>query len=378
MAAMDIGNSATGVSPLRVAADRLRCQISAAKNRLGQVNFEWYPYDTLSNVEPLARLLVDSEPAVLEAASRDGVLDVGCQDGEMSFLFESLGCRVTAIDNAATNHNGLRGISTLISEFGSSVQLHHMDLNLPFSLPQQKYGLALLLGVLYHLRNPFQVMDQLAQHATYCICSTRVMRRLPDGSTIPAHFPVAYLLDAYELNEDDSNYWIFSESAFERMLSRTVWGVCAFLTVGDREASDPVSLEHDERAFCLLRRGYAMSHLQLIDGWHEAELTGWRWTKREFSLGLPAGRCRRITMRLFIPPTVLERLGVLTLRASLDGTELRQAVLDKPGEHVYTRLLNAHDGSSDRVIHFQLDKALAAGVQEDRELGVVVSSVELS
>jgi tRNA (mo5U34)-methyltransferase len=273
----------------------LRVRIADAKIRLGRVDFEWYPYDTISNVQRIIDLLADNEDAVFEAALRDGVLDIGCQDGELAFLFESLGFQVTAIDNEPTNHNGLRGLRALSGQLGSSVQLHQIDLDLPFSFPQKRYGLTILLGVLYHLKNPFQVMELLARHSTYCVCSTRLMRQLPDGSTIPAHSPIAYLLEAYELNDDSSNYWILSESALRRIISRTGWGVSAFFTLGDCESSDPVSIEHDERAFCLLRSRYGMGHLKLIDGWHDPEQSGWRWTKREFSIGLPAGYRQRIT-----------------------------------------------------------------------------------
>jgi tRNA (mo5U34)-methyltransferase len=374
---MDIGDTR---GSLWIAADNLRARIVAAKTRLGRIDFEWYPYDTLSNVQRIIELFTGNEEAVFEAALRDGVLDIGCQDGELSFLFESLGCQVTAIDNEATNHNGLRGLNALSGQLGSSVRLHQIDLDTPFSFPQKKYGLTIFLGVLYHLKNPFRVMELLARHSTYCVCSTRLMRCLPDGSTIPAHSPIAYLLEAYELNDDNSNYWILSESALQRILSRTGWGVSAFFTVGDRETSDPVSIARDERAFCLLRSRYGMGHLKLIDGWHEPEQSGWRWTKREFSIGLPAGYRQRITMRLFIPPFVFERLGLLTLRASLGGVELRPTFFDRPGEHVYARPLEVPcgSGSSDGVMHFHLDKALAAGNPDPRELGIIIASVDIS
>jgi hypothetical protein len=376
MIAMNVAPAIVSSSILPAAAERLRASLAAAKQALPKVDFEWYPYDTVSNVARLAELFAGHEEAALAAARNDGVVDLGCQDGELSFLFESLGCQVTAIDNEATNHNGLRAIRALSRQLASSVQLHEIDIDQPFALPQPRYGLALLLGILYHLKNPFQVMEVLARHSTYCVCSTRVMRRLPDGAAIPRDTPIAYLLDAYELNDDNSNYWIFSEVAFERLLRRSGWGLCAYFTVGDREASDPVSLEHDERAFCLLRSQHGMRHLQLIDGWHEPELTGWRWTMREFSIGLPAGYRQGIALRLFIPPAVIERLGPLTLRADLDGGNLKPAVFDAPGEHLYTRPLKASE--HDAVLRFQLDKALAPGNGDPRELGIIVASIDLS
>ena len=73
--------------------------------------------------------------------------------------------------------------------------------------------------------------------------------------------PMAYLLGETELNADATNFWIFSEAGLRRIVERANWRVVAFRTIGDTEGSDPVSLDHDERAFCLLESVYGMGHL---------------------------------------------------------------------------------------------------------------------
>jgi hypothetical protein len=65
------------------------------------------------------------------------------------------------------------GACTLARELGSTARLWDVDLDSRFEV-QRHYGLALMLGVLYHLKNPFYALEQAAQHARYCILSTRV------------------------------------------------------------------------------------------------------------------------------------------------------------------------------------------------------------
>ncbi len=365
---------------LSIAAERLRPGLAAAKDELDAPDFEWYPYDSLSNVHHIGQLLGSEEESILETAREKGVLDIGCGDGEMSFLFESMGCKVAAVDNPRTNHNGMRGVRTLKRGLNSSVDIHELDIDAQFAVPGERYGLTLFLGTLYHLKNPFYVMEALARSSDYCVLSTRVARQLPDGSRLPADMSIAYLLDTYELNEDDSNYWIFSETALRRLFIRTGWKCRKYFTLGDTLQSDPVSLHHDERAFVLLRSHYGLAHLRLISGWYDAEFAGWRWTKQEFSIGLPADgarRYRRMTMRLFLPPVLIDRLGTLELRATADGQELEPALLHDPGAHTLERRLTLDARrKTESVIHFSLDKSLRAGDLDKRELGMIVSSIE--
>ena len=124
--------------------------------------------------------------------------------------------------------------------------------------------------------------------------STRLARRIPALTGDAREVPVAYLLEADELNADDSNFWIFTEAAFRRMLRRTNWHVRDYMTVGDTVASDPVSLERDERVFCFAESRYGLAHVELLEGWHEPEGSGWRWTERVFALRVlvPVGASR--------------------------------------------------------------------------------------
>jgi tRNA (mo5U34)-methyltransferase len=105
---------------------------------LGPVDFEWYPYDTISNFVHIEDLLGDFTDLVLGAAKREGVIDVGCGDGELSSCFEEQGYEVLAVDHPTPNHNAMRGVRALARQLGSKVEIHKMDLDSPHSLGGRK------------------------------------------------------------------------------------------------------------------------------------------------------------------------------------------------------------------------------------------------
>jgi len=353
-------------------------RIKDVRTRFAKPGFEWYRYNSLTNLEHLKRLLGKSEDRVTEAGKLGGILDVGCGDGDLSFLFEAAGCRVDAVDHPVPNHNNMQAIRLLACELKSKIGIHEVDLDSQLSVPAGRYGLTIFLGLLYHLKNPLFALEQIARHSDYCLLSTRIARRLPGGAPIPEGQPLAYLLDSEELNRDDSNYWIFSEAGLRRILKRANWEIEEWRTTGDTKASDPVSLDHDERAFCLLRSHHSLSHAELLNGWHEAENSGWRWTERCFSARfkkIEGVKRTRASLRLFLPPGVFERLGEMTLSGKINGREVAPARLDRPGEHHIVRPIL--DEASEVIAEFCLDKYTPASQRDIRELGIIVASIEL-
>jgi hypothetical protein len=322
----------------------------------------------LSNVYQLERLLGGRYDYLLEGAQSNGVLDIGCADGDLAFLFESLGCQVTAVDHPLTNHNHMRGIRALRPMLDSNINIHEIDLDSQFSLPGESYGLTLFLGILYHLKNPLYVMERLAKHSKYCLLSTRIARCFPDGTPMPPDTPIAYLLEADELNQDNSNFWIFSAAGLRRLLKRTHWEVLEYCSVGDTATSNPIGPNRDERAFCLLKSHFGLANVELLEGWHKAEDSGWRWTERRFSVRVNSdaiARPDRIVMRLFIPAALIDSYGPITMFTSGD-----RLVFDDPGDHTFTMRFNPE------VITFTLDKALPPDATDPRERGIIVVSID--
>ena len=226
--------------------------LDAKKEALAPRDFTWYPYGTLNNFVHLDALLTGRNRLLLELIGKRATLDIGCADGDLAFFLESLGCKVQVVDFAP------RGVRLLKDALSSSVEIHELDLDAQFALPEKAYGLVFFLGILYHLKNPFYIMESLAKACNYCLVSTRIAKfntvlANSDQRTNISRMPVAYLLDELEANNDSTNYWIFSDAGLRRLLKRTGWDICDYMTVGNTVDSDPFSAEGDERVFCLVK-----------------------------------------------------------------------------------------------------------------------------
>lgn len=213
----------------------------------------WYPYDILGNVVHLDRLL-SAENRDLNRLARDlPVADIGAADGDLAFVLEDVGgWQVDIVDNAATNMNGLEAARALRDRLGSRVEVYDTDLDTHFELPRERYGLVLLLGILYHLQNPYYALRELARRSSYCLLSTRVARFAGPERTPIGDLPVGYLVDPEETNNDATNYWIMSPAGLERLVRRAGWDVLDRANVGNTNESDPTTPENDERMFMLL------------------------------------------------------------------------------------------------------------------------------
>ncbi|HJZ96201.1 MAG TPA: methyltransferase domain-containing protein [Candidatus Solibacter sp.] len=364
------------IASLVAEARRFGERLRDVKKRLGDPGFEWYPYETLSALANLDKMLTGANRELFSGRGR--VLDLGAQDGELSFLLESLGYQVIAGDHPAYNHNGMHGIHALKAALASRVEIHEIDLDRPFTLPHDTYDLVVMLGVLYHLRNPFYVLEELARRTSHCLLSTRVARCYPDGSPMPAGVSLAYLLAENELNQDNSNYFIFNEAGLRTMLDRAHWEVVDYASLGQTHLSDPVRLDRDERAFCLLRSRYSrLANLELLDGWYDSEDTGWRWTAKEFGVRVrPNGIPRVLEMKVWVAEKSIAQLGVLTLSATANGRALTPAVFGTAGVEMFTRELEGlADGEIE--VRFRLDKALPGDASDSRELGVIVAHIRV-
>ena len=261
------GTPAATVRPRRHYPDGATVQIDELMQALGgQVerlrharaqidnDFAWYPYDILANVVHIDAMLAGENRDLGRLTEGLPVADVGAADGDLAFALEDLGgWQLDILDTPATNMNGLRGAAALRDHLGSGVQIHDIDLDRQFVLPRERYGLVLLLGILYHLQSPYYALRELAAHSRHCLLSTKVARFAGPARTPIAELPVAYLVAPHETNNDPTNYWILSPAGLERLVERCGWTVLERLNVGDTVTSDPSTTENDERMFLLLR-----------------------------------------------------------------------------------------------------------------------------
>jgi tRNA (mo5U34)-methyltransferase len=213
----------------------------------------WYPYNTLASVIEFDPVLKGNNRDILRLVGDKPFADIGAADGDLAFFIESFGVNnVHIIDHEASNCNRLEGARRLKHSLNSSVSIHDMDLDAAYSFPEKRFGLAALLGALYHLKNPFLLLETLSRHADYCLISTRIAAYLPGRKNNLSASPLAYLLDDHECNNDPTNFWIFTEAGIKRLLIRAGWDILDFGTCGNKK-STPESMEKTQRAFCLVK-----------------------------------------------------------------------------------------------------------------------------
>jgi SAM-dependent methyltransferase len=346
-------------------------RLTAARKKLPPLDPGWYPWDSFGALTHLDRLLTGRHRFLEPLIGDLPVLDLGCGDGDLAFLFESLGCRVCAIDNPPTNYNRMAGVEALKIALDSSVRIEPLDLDGRFRLPLDRCGLALCLGILYHLKNPYGVLETLAACSNYCLLSTAITRFAPDQATEVNHLPVAFLAGREGLRGDETNYWVFSETGLRTLADRCGWEVCDWLVVDD-EASVLWNTQRDERVFCLLRsRTFDLRPVtQPVDGWHILENGAWRWTKRRFSIVVVPG-AQRLTLKLTVPPN-LEL--PLTLTARTAGALLATHTLTQPGDYECAQQIPP---GAEVLVEFQLDRALPPDATDSRERAIIVRAIEL-
>jgi tRNA (mo5U34)-methyltransferase len=232
-----------------------KAEIDSLKARIDST-FPWYPWGTLYNFAHLQRLLTGDARDLARLVRGLPVADVGAADGELSFYLERMGLVCDIMDFAPTNMNGLRGAKLLKEELSSKVEIFDIDLDRGFEWPRKHYGLTFFLGILYHLKNPFLVLESMAKVSEYALVSTRIARYTPDKKISLETIPAAYLLHASEANNDATNYWIFSDAGLKRIFDRSGWNIIDYLRLGNTKNSDPASNEGDERAFALVKSRY--------------------------------------------------------------------------------------------------------------------------
>jgi hypothetical protein len=122
---------------------------------------------------------------------------------------------------------------------------------------------------------------------------------------------------------------------------------------------------------------------QLLKGFHGIEQGSWRWTAGSFAVALrppahAAERGARLEVRFSIPEVVLAKLKTMTLRTTVDGADLAPETFSKPGDHVYTREIPPSAFTAKPVVvEFALDKTFSPGGGDQRELGLVLTTIGL-
>jgi SAM-dependent methyltransferase len=282
--------------------EMFRAELQALKHRLCVPDYGWYRYETFSALGILTKLIEPIYEEVAPALASGPVADVGCADGDLGLFCACLGGQVDAVDHLESSFNQMRGIDVLREALGLPLDVHDIDLDGRFHLPRSDYRFVFFLGTLYHLRNPYYVLENLASLADWCVLSTRISQVTPHQTPIEED-PVAYLLDPREANDDLTNYWIFSPAGLFRLLCRADWTVLGQERIGPRLNSDPVRPEADERMFVLLksRPRHPGLLVHALGGWYAPENDRWRWTAKSFALEVVSSGRRSIGICFAVP-----------------------------------------------------------------------------
>lgn len=125
---------------------------------------------------------------------------------------------------------------------------------------------------------------------------------------------------------------------------------------------------------------------QLISGFYAVEGgTGddaWRWSGPDFSLALApppeAQHGARLVVRLYFPETQIQKLGPMTLTASIDGEPLQPETYSQGGSYEFVRDVPACFLDTNVLpVTFSFDRYAPRSETEGRDLGAVVSMAAL-
>jgi hypothetical protein len=110
--------------------------------------------------------------------------------------------------------------------------------------------------------------------------------------------------------------------------------------------------------------------------------SGWRWTQREFSITLAKpdvvwNPVARLSLRIYVPEVVIQRLGEITLSASLDQHAFPPQTLARSGDVNFTRDVPVDWLGETNIFHFSLSKALPPSASDQRELGIILKTASL-
>ena len=121
--------------------------------------------------------------------------------------------------------------------------------------------------------------------------------------------------------------------------------------------------------------------VQLAKGFYDPEGNAWRWTQQHFSVVLapPPGAAQKGAKLVFhftLPETEISKLGPITLTASIAGQNLPPQTYSSAGDYVFERNVPATLLTAPAVnVDFQTDKSLPPTGTDQRELGLVASSI---
>jgi tRNA (mo5U34)-methyltransferase len=211
---------------------------------------ELYDFDTLDNFIHLQELLDERAGAYLDGMPNRTMIDIGCANGELGLVFEDAGFAVALLDRSHVSEvpgSHIRQNAPLVASVlarikGSGAVVVDEDVDVDFEPGRvvaafsrahpdrpliDRFGLGVMVGVLYHVKNPYSVLEKLGQLCDHLIIGTWVADCLPDQETMVQDEQVVFLLADRQLAADPTNYWIFTRRSFHVLVERCGWEILA-------------------------------------------------------------------------------------------------------------------------------------------------------
>ena len=162
-------------------------------------------------------------------------------------------------------------------------------------------------------------------------------------------------------------------------------GGCLLLLSGCKHRERKVQVLTDEESAVLasvVQMGDAKVAPQLLKGFHSVEENSWRWTMGQFAVALRPPRNGAIRgavlhFKFVLPEAILAKVNNrISLSAAVNGTPLPPETYTKAGEFDYARDVDSKLLAGEAVnVEFTMDKVVPAGMIEQREFGVIATSV---
>ncbi len=275
-----------------------------------ELSISRYPFQTLDNVKLIERLF---QAANLPQPSAGRILDVGCGDGDLGFYMSAQGHTVDMLDFPETNQNQMQMVRKLAEQLPGAHTVTSVDLDRGLPDLERFYTLAITFGLLYHLKNPFLVLGDLAMISNFAVVSTRIV----DSAVLTDDKASAYLVSDQQLGEDNTNFWLFNSAGFELLARRSGWSVLSSLRFGDMKKGD--AGKHDARQALLLSSKYSVfPGVRITDGLNRVEYGSYRWTQDRFTVEVEPGH-RILSIKYFLPEAWLSDHK---LKAAINGSEV--------------------------------------------------------
>ena len=160
--------------------------------------------------------------------------------------------------------------------------------------------------------------------------------------------------------------------------------LAALLTGCGRSSAQTPLPEEPAELLSVVEMSNPRGFVQLASGFWNLEGNAWRWATRSFKVVLrpptqAATNGARLQVNLRVPPIIHDRLGSLTLEATVNGSALAPQTYSEVQYYAYERDVPAAALAKPAVlVEFTTDKSTPAPEDASRELSLIILSVGLT